>query len=74
MNVFSIFDNSSISEFRFSNISGLTYLSSWAKNNWYPSSDVEPAAIVRNREKSPSDFLPEPSAIFEGIEIADRLI
>jgi len=46
------------------------YSRSFDRINKYSNSDAEPKAIIRNLLKSGSDFLPHPSAIFEGIETA----
>ena len=45
-----------------------------AMSNCVSNSNADPNAISKNRAKSFSDFLDAPSAMFEGIETADRVI
>ncbi len=42
--------------------------------SWYSNSEQEPVAMVKNLLKSGFEFLPHPSAMFVGIEEAERLI
>ena len=50
------------------------YSSSCAIRIWVSNSLAEPLAMLQNREKSFWEFLPWPSAMLLGIEIAQRLI
>lgn len=43
-----------------------------ASKRWCSTSEAEPRAIWRNRSNSPSDRLPQPSAIFAPMETAAR--
>lgn len=42
--------------------------------NWVSNSKEDPMAILKNLTKSLLDSLEDPSAIFDGIEMADLLI
>ncbi|MEO6167798.1 MAG: hypothetical protein ABIO46_14925 [Chitinophagales bacterium] len=47
---------------------------SFERRTWYSNSEADPAAKVRNRLKSGSLLLPQPSAMFVGMEEDERLI
>jgi hypothetical protein len=53
---------------------GVKYSISLAMINWVSSSATEPKLIARNCLNSLMNFLPRPSAILEGIDIAALLI
>ena len=53
---------------------GLRYLRSWARRMRYSVSLAEPIAIWRKRAKSAELFLPQPSAMFVGIDAQARRI
>lgn len=69
-----IFFTSSLSWEISSNVALEIYPKSFARINWYSSSDAEPNAKFKNLPNWGSEFLPQPSAIFVGIEDEDLLI
>ena len=50
------------------------YPRSFESSNWYSSSLQEPVDITKNRLNSGLELLPEPSAIFVGMDEHDLLI
>ncbi len=49
-------------------------LNSFERINWVSNSNDEPNAMLKNCRNSLLDFLPQPSAMFDGIETAARVI
>ena len=73
MNALSIFFISITSMLYLLKTSSLMYCRSLASNNWYSASDADPRDIWRNLASSVLVFLPHPSAMFVGIDAAERL-
>ena len=70
----SILFTSSTASSNSENLDSDRYFKSLDSISWYSSSDADPKAIFKNLPNCGSEFLPHPSAMFVGIEEADRRI